>query len=365
MRVLHVFRTPVGGLFRHVRDVTRGLAGLGHEAGIICDSTTGGGAAEKLLASAEQHCALGIHRIPISRLPGLGDVSGARLTAEMARKLRPDIIHCHGAKGGLYGRLAARKLGVPSVYTPHGGSLHYSWASPSGAVFLGAEKYLASIGSGFHFVCNFERDAFAAKIGIGAKPHRVIYNGLWPEEFGAVTPEADATDVLFIGDMRTLKGVDLLIEALAELNRDRRVSATLVGDGPDLARFQAQARSLGLADLTRFPGRLAAAEAFRLGRILVLPSRNESFPYVVLEACAAGIPLLASRVGGIPEILTPEHLFSPGSSSEIAARTGTALRDPAALQAGALAMRMRIMKDFTASGMVNGVVSLYRDLGAG
>lgn len=364
MRVLHVFRTPVGGLFRHVRDVARGLAALGHEVGIICDSTTGGETAGNLLAGAEQYCALGIHRIPISRLPGLGDLSGARLTAERARALRPSVIHCHGAKGGLYGRLAARRLGVPSVYTPHGGSLHYSWSSPSGAVFLGAEKYLARIGSGFHFVCNFERDTFAAKIGIGGKPHRVIYNGLWPEEFEAIAPGPDASDVLFIGDMRLLKGVDLLLEALATLNRTGSVTATLVGDGPDLGQFKAQAQALGLAGKVTFPGRMGAAPAFRLGRVLVMPSRNESFPYVVLEACAAGIPLLASRVGGIPEVLGSGNLFEANSSAEIAARLRLALADPAALQHGATATRARIMKDFSASGMVNGIVSLYRDLGA-
>ena len=70
----------------------------------------------------------------------------AGLTAALARGIRPAIIHCHGAKGGLYGRLAARRLGIPSVYTPHGGSLHYEWASPSGAVFLTAERLLAKAG---------------------------------------------------------------------------------------------------------------------------------------------------------------------------------------------------------------------------
>lgn len=125
MRVLHVFRTPVGGLFRHVRDLARGQFEAGHAVGILCDSTTGGDTAVKLLDSVAPWCRLGITRIPISRLPGLGDLSGARQTQGVAADLKPDIIHCHGAKGGLYGRIAARRLGIPSVYTPHGGSLHY------------------------------------------------------------------------------------------------------------------------------------------------------------------------------------------------------------------------------------------------
>jgi len=285
MRILHVFRTPTGGLFRHVRDVARGQYGIGHSVGIVCDSTTGGEAAAKLLRSSEPHCQLGIHRIPISRLPGIGDISGVRQVLAIARRLTPDIIHCHGAKGGLYGRIAGRIGGIPTVYTPHGGSLHYAWSTPAGAAFLLAEKMLARIGTGFMFVCKFERQQFESKIGIPSGKHAtVIYNGLWADEFKPIPPDANAADILFIGDMRRLKGVDVLLEALALCGRERKMTACLVGDGPELGQFKAMAQRLGLAGRVTFPGRLPAQTAFRLGRLLVMPSRAESFPYVVIEA---------------------------------------------------------------------------------
>ena len=362
MRILHVFRTPVGGLFRHVRDVARGQAAAGHDVGILCDSTTGGETATKLLETAAPHCTLGIARIPISRLPGLGDLSGVRQTMAHGRKLKPDIIHCHGAKGGLYGRLAARLLGIPSVYTPHGGSLHYSWSSPSGAAFLGAEWLLARAGSGFHLVCDYERAQFDAKIGIGKKPARVIHNGMWPEEFELAVPDPDAADLLFIGDMRMLKGVDILLDALATINKTRATTAVLVGDGPDLERFKSQAQALGLSDRVSFPGRMGASQAFKRGRVLVMPSRAESFPYVVLEACAAGVPLLASNVGGIPEVLEPANLFAPDDAGALAACLTPALADVGQLRSGALATRERIRQSFAAVGMVKAILSLYRDL---
>ncbi len=160
MKILHVFRTPVGGLFRHVRDLARGQCELGHEVGIICDSTTGGKVAAELLERTLPFCSLGIERIGISRLPGLGDLSATKTTREHAQKLAVDIIHGHGAKGGLYGRLAARALGIPSVYTPHGGSLHYRWPAFPGFVFLATEWALAQLGSGMIFVCEFERQRF-------------------------------------------------------------------------------------------------------------------------------------------------------------------------------------------------------------
>ena len=362
MKILHVFRTPVGGLFRHVRDVTRGQAALGHQAGILCDSTSGGVTADRLLATAAPHCALGVTRIPISRMPGLGDVSGITQTLGHARRLRPDIIHCHGAKGGLYGRCAGRLLGIPSVYTPHGGSLHYHWGSPAGLAFLGAESLLARLGSGFHFVCNFERDAFDRKIGIGGKPSRVIYNGLWPEEFTPAIPLPDAADVLFIGEIRALKGVDVLLEALALLNRERRVTAMIAGDGPDQPVFERQAKSLGLAGMVTFAGRMPASEAFRRGRILVMPSRAESFPYVVLEAGAAGLPMLASDVGGIPEALPPGSLVPAGDPQSLAARLHAALDDPSGLASEARLLRDHLKQRFTADRMVADILGLYGEL---
>ncbi len=245
MRVLHVFRTPVGGLFRHVRDLARGQKDLGHEVGILCDSLTGGDGARQLLQTAEAHCSLGIRRIPISRMPGLGDISGARQTKTHARSINADIIHCHGAKGGVYGRLAARSLGIPSVYTPHGGSLHFKWMSASGAVFLGAEWLLARLGCGFHFVCDFEKQEFDRKVGIGGNPTQVIHNGLWPEELELAKPTRDASDILFFGELRDLKGVDLLITAIGKVRRSRRITATIVGDGPDSGRYKAMVDAAG------------------------------------------------------------------------------------------------------------------------
>ncbi len=362
MRILHVFRTPVGGLFRHVRDLARGQSEAGHNVGILCDSTTGGETAVKLLAEVSPFCSLGVKRMPISRMPGMGDISGSLQTRAYAKTLKPDIIHCHGAKGGLYGRVAARLLGIPSVYTPHGGSLHYEWASPAGAVFLSAEKALAAIGTGIHFVCDYERDAFAAKIGLGSKTHAVIHNGLWPDEFTPADPNPDASDILYLGDMRILKGVDVLLAAIARLNQTRRTTACLVGDGPDLAQFQAQAQSLGLSDLISFPGRMGAREAFKLGRILVMPSRAESFPYVVLEACAARVPLIASRVGGIPEMLTAENLVAADDVDALATRLASALANPQAVAASAAGTRERLIRNFAADRMAQSILGLYRKL---
>src|SRR6185295_14604497 len=126
---------------------------------------------------------------------------------------------------------------------------------------------------------------------------RIVHNGVTRAEFEPVAAAADATDLIFMGELRHLKGVDLLIDAIAQLRRDgRNVSATLIGDGPDRDLFHAQVERLNLGGLIRFQPAMPAREAQTFGRVMVMPSRMESLPYVVLEAAASAKPLIATRV---------------------------------------------------------------------
>ena len=229
MRILHVFRSPVGGLFRHVCDLITSQAAMGCEIGLICDSATGGDAAETKLRDLAKHCKLGVNRMAISTLPGFGDVKSIAAVSRFAKTSGAELIHGHGAKGGLYARLAAKRLNLPSVYTPHGGSLHYDWAKPPGFVFLGVEKLLRVPRSGVIFVCEFERRLFDRKIGLGKLPSAVIYNGLWPEEFAPRKLARAPTNLLFVAEMRKLKGLDVLLKALSIVPATRRPTRQPLG----------------------------------------------------------------------------------------------------------------------------------------
>ncbi len=358
MRILHVFRSPVGGLFRHVRDLSRGQSLQGHHVGLFCDSSTGGETAGTSLAHCRNWCAGGVSTVPISRLPSVSDLAVVTEAGRIAKAGAFDIIHGHGAKGGLIARLAARRLGLPSVYTPHGGSLHYQWTSPAGALFLATEKFLGRIGSGFVFVCDFEKRLFTAKIGLAGKPSVIAHNGLWPEEFTPVTPRPDATDLLFVGEVRHLKGIDLLIEALKP---SPHLSLTIVGDGPELEDYRSLVIRCGLAGRIRFAGRLPIREAFTLGQIMVVPSRNESFPYVVLEAAAAAVPLIATRVGGIPEVLPADMMCSPDVPS-ISDAILRAAADMTAARARAGGFSHSLRERFSVETMSRTVTEFYATL---
>ncbi len=364
MRILHVFRSPVGGLFRHVRDLARAQSSEGHAVGLVCDSSSGGETARGLLAATEKDCELGILTLPMGRLPGLGDLAVVRKLKEFARELRPDVLHGHGAKGGLHARLAASALGLRSVYTPHGGSLHYSWKNPAGAMFLAAERYLARKGGGFIFVCEFEKRLFMEKIGLAGKPATVVHNGLWPDEFSPAVPDADAKDLLFVGEVRHLKGIDILLDALRLMAPGRKASLAIVGDGPELESYRRTVAKLGIEKQVSFEGRKPIRDAFKLGRVMVVPSRNESFPYVVLEAIAASVPLIATSVGGIPEVLPESMRIAKPDAALLAEKIAAVLDNSLKARADAEALSLAIRKDYSVKTMAAKISSFYSTLRA-
>jgi glycosyltransferase involved in cell wall biosynthesis len=158
-----------------------------------------------------------------------------------------------------------------------------------------------------------------------------------------------------------LKGVDILIDALLALKRDgRAVSATIVGDGPDRAAFEQRAQPLG--EFVRFTGAMPARQAFGMGRVLVVPSRAESLPYVVLEAAAAGIPVIASHVGGMPEIFGAQAavLIPPGDPTALSAAIAAALDDFEQTRVQATILRERVRSEFSLKSMIDQGLKAYR-----
>ena len=366
LRIIHCFREPTGGLFRHVRDLVGVQAEKGHAVGIICDAGTGGPREDALLEELRPKLALGLHRITMQRHVGVGDAAAAYRAYRIIKKLQPDILHGHGAKGGVYARLFGSVLRVfrsrvARIYSPHGGSLHFDRKTRrGGAVFL-VERMFAPMTDAVIFVSNFEKHIYEEKVGRPHGLHAVIHNGLAEEEFSPVTDTTDASDFLLVGTMRELKGQDLLIRALARLRdqHQRNFTATMVGDGAEKPGFIALAEELGISGQIRFLPGMTAREAFALGRIMVVPSRAEAFPYIVLEALAAGKPVIASNVGGIPEVFGPHSyaLVEP----EVEALTRKMLNiadDPAAFR-GAMPDLTRLYERFNLQSMAHSIETIY------
>ncbi|MEX1083234.1 MAG: glycosyltransferase family 4 protein [Xanthobacteraceae bacterium] len=363
LRILHVFRAPVGGLFRHVLDLTRGQIERGHKVGLIADSTTGGPQAEAALAGLAKDLALGTSRIPVGRHLGLRDIAGVRHVSRRIAETGAQVIHGHGAKGGAYARLASAPKGVIRVYTPHGGSLLFRPNALFGSFYLLLENILMRRGDLFLFESAYSEQVFRAKIGNPKGIVQVVHNGVGEADFGPVQLAADATDIVFVGEFRPVKGIDVLIDATALLHHaGRRVTATIVGHGPDERSLRARAVINGLAEFLRFLPAMPARRAFALGRLMVVPSRSESLPYIVLEAAGAGVPLIATRVGGVPEIFGPQsnRLIPPENAQALAVAIAGALDNEATTRDAARELQQRVHESFSAEVMVDHVLDSYR-----
>ena len=216
----------------------------------------------------------------------------------------------------------------------------------------------------FLFESAFARDTYQRTIGMPKGLVRCVFNGVTADEFDPIVKADDATDVAYVGEFRHIKGADLLIDAVARLRADGKpVTLTLGGDGEEMDALKAQVQKLGLTEAVRFIGHVKARYGFSKGSLLVVPSRGDSMPYVVIEAAAAGIPMVAANVGGIPEIFGPhaDALFAPNNVDAMADAIKTALDDPAAATgAREVAARTNLLH-FSQKAMVEGVLAGYRD----
>lgn len=369
LRILHCFRSPVGGIFRHVRDLAEAHANAGHEVGILCDSTTGGAHEDALFDAIRPYLALGIVRLPIHRAIGPSDIVALWRSYNEIRSLQPDVLHGHGAKGGVLARiigsaLRVNKYRVARLYSPHGGSLHYDSRSLKGRAIFRLERLQERLTDALVFVCDYERQTYFTKVGRPPGRNELIYNGIDDREFDPVPVAPDAVDFLYIGMMRDLKGPDLFVESFAAAERiaGRPLTALMIGDGPQQQQYEEMKLRKGLGRRIKMLPAMKAREAFALAHTVVIPSRAESMPYIVLEALAAGKPVIATRVGGIPEVFGVDSgaLAEPNVDSLAAIMAATIVEQdwPDKMMPDPKTFKSR----FAASVMTKNVMRLYRDL---
>ena len=366
LRIVHVLRAPVGGLFRHVLDLAGEQAARGHHVGVIADSRTGGESADWALAALAPKLALGVTRLPLRRAPHPSDLQALLTIRRRLGAMEPNVVHGHGSKGGALARLALlRGVNPLRVYTPHGGSLHYTGGAISHRLYRRMERLLLAHTDLLLFESHFAAERYGALIGAPKPLARVVHNGLRPEEFAPVETAEGAVEFLYVGEFRRLKGLDTLLEALRRLkDQGRPHKLRLVGAGPDEADLRALAHRLGVAGEIAVKPPTPAREAFALGRILVAPSRAESLPYIVLESLAAQKPVVTTKVGGVPEIFGPyaDRLIASDDPDALACAIACALdEDAGTSEQTSRALCDRVRAEFSLSRMADDVIDAYRE----
>jgi glycosyltransferase involved in cell wall biosynthesis len=383
VKVLRVItRLNMGGPALHVAYLAEGLQERGYDTTLVAGTLARG---EDSMSFVAEGRGVRIERVPeLSReISLLRDVRAILRLAHLIRRERPQILHTHTAKAGAVGRLAALAAGDARppiiVHTFHGHVLRGYFDPVRAYGFRLLERWLAKHTTALVAVSPEVRDDLVA---LGVAPREkfaVIRLGIELDE--RVTAPATARDetrrllgvprdsfvVGWIGRMTGVKNTDDVLAAL-RLLRDRGVDAFLcmVGDGPDRERVERRAHELGLVKRCLFLGyQEEVARFYAAFDGVILPSVNEGTPVSAIEALAAARPVVATRVGGVPDVVedgADGFLVDPGSTEQLADRLERLARDPELRARLGEHGRNRVGPRYAVARLVDDMDALYRSL---
>lgn len=349
----------------------------GHEGGLervvvmLADGQRGGGvhvAAVVTPVQAEDHPfvqALGALSIPVTPLVvgGRSYVSEYRRLGTLIKSLRPDVIHTHGYRADVIAGAVARALGIPTVSTIHG----FTGAGRRNRVYeavqcLALRRADAVIAVSRPLVHRLVRSGVSqARVHCVpngfAPPAYILERSAAREKLGI---RADACVAVWVGRLSKEKGPDVMLDAIARSDPSWRLS--VIGDGPERDRLRQQAVRLGIADRVTWHGfvsnagsLLAAFDAF------VLSSRTEGTPIALFEAMHSGVPVVATRVGGVPDVIASAHalLVPPEHPGMIAEALEEIAREPSAAAQRSILARARLHHTFDSAAWLSAVDAIY------
>ncbi len=383
VKVLRVIaRLNMGGPALHVAYLTAGLQERGYDTTLAAGSLARGEDSMAFVADE-----LGVEIVRIDELgreiSPLRDLVATIRLARLIRRERPQILHTHTAKAGTVGRVAALLAGSRRppivVHTFHGHVLRGYFGPVRSLFFRVLERRLASITTALVAVSPQVRDDLVALRVAPRERFVVIRLGIEleqrvaPEQDGRLESRrylgipADRFAVGWIGRMTAVKRTDDVLVAFKRL-RDNGIDACLcmVGDGPDRTQLERRAHELGVVRDTLFLGyQEDVAPYYAAFDALVLPSGNEGTPVSAIEALAAGRPVVATRVGGVPDVVRDGKdgfLVEAGATDDLADRLERLARDPALRERMGEQGRARVLPRYAVDRLVNDVDRLYRSL---
>lgn len=366
LRVLQVVEASHGGVGRHVLDLCRGLVQRGHEVHVAWSPLRKDSGFE-----AELHAIEGLQRHEIAMRRGVhpSDAWAVALLVSYGRSHGPfSLLHGHSSKAGALARLAAVALGRPALYTPNAfRTTDPTLGAASRLFYRCCERGLATFGSEIIAVSEDER-THAVELGLDPRRMHVVLNGIDQERPAAERIDramlgipADATVVGFVGRLVHQKAPERLIDVAARMNR-RDVRWVVVGDGPQERALRERAGENGLESRFHWLGARDGFSAMPVFDVLLMPSRYEGMPYVLIEALTHGLPIVVSDVGGA------RHAVRNGINGFVVAEgdldaTTDALRqllDDATLRKTMAARSRTLARHFTARRMVAETEQVYR-----
>jgi glycosyltransferase involved in cell wall biosynthesis len=362
LRIAHLLTrsdTIAGGQV-HVRDLSLALRAKGHQVTVLlggngpfCEDLRRNGIPYRTLSALVQ---------------AIDPVHDPLAVLEMRRcfkELKPDLVTTHGSKAGWLGRIAARSLGLPVTFTAHGWAFTPGVAPRRAAFYRLAEMLVAPLATRIITVSEHDRElALRKRVGRADQITTVYYGVPAIADSLHAIPERDPPHIVMVARFDVQKDHQTLFQALADLLA-LEWTLELVGDGPNEARMRAMAQDLGIADRVQFSGlRGDVAERLARAQVFALISNYEGFPISILEGMRAGLPVIASNVGGSSESVQDGLtglIVPPRDVAATKAALGRLLSSSALRKEMGAAGRKRFEENFTFDKMVDSTIALYRD----
>lgn len=368
MRIAHVITLsdPIGGAQVHVRDLSDAFIKRGH----ACEVFIG---AEGILTDWLRDLGIRYHIVPHLRHPidPRSDFLAVRALTRQLAEFRPDVVSTHSSKAGIVGRLAAKRLGLPSVYTVHGWIFLKSTGKLTAFLGWRAEKHCAKFTRKIITVSEHDR-RFAVDRKL-CDPSRIVavHNGI-PDVASADLADpgrnAPETEIVMVARFAAQKDHDTLLQALAKI-KDRPWRLTLVGDGPDEQKVRGLVSLLGLGDRVVFTGAVRSVQPIlQQAQIFVLTSRSEGLPISIIEAMRTGLPIVSNRLAGIPEQVEEGEngfLLETGDVEGVADRLARLIDDPRLRAHMGQASRRLYLERFTIDRLVEQTLQVLADAVSG
>ena len=366
MRIAYIITRadPIGGAQIHVRDLAVAVRAAGHTATVI---TSGSGPfVDELRARQIPTIVLQHLSVPIGPVR---DLRALREIRAVLTDLRPELLSAHSSKAGTLGRLAGRSLGIPVVFTAHGWAFTPGIPSLKAAGYRQIERVVGPLASRIITVSEFDR-RLALDAHIVTEDRVVtVHNGMpdIPPQLRA-DPGRTPARLVMVARFEPQKDHPTLLRALAGL-QDLAWEVDLIGDGPLMGQMESLAAALGIGGRVRFLGqRTDVDQLLAQAQASLLVTNWEGFPRSILEAMRAGLPVVASSVGGIGESVRDEEtgfLVSRGAVDLLQERIGRLLMSPALRVRLGSSGRIRYEQHFTLGHFVTKTLAVYRDVLAG
>ena len=258
------------------------------------------------------------------------DVLGLIELHRLCRRERPDVLHANSSKAGVLGCLAGRLAGVPiRIFTAHGWAF-MAFSGTKARIYLWVHRLIRRLATRIVCVAEQER-ALGLSVGACASGRTVvIYNGIDVGAAIRATPHEEVPAIVTVGRLKAPKDHATLVRALARLDAGS-FRAALIGDGPDRPLVEAEIGQQGLEGAVALLGtRDDVPEQLAEADIFVLSSTSEGLPLSVIEAMAAGLPVVATAVGGVPELVVDGEtglLVPPRDAEALAQALDRLVRD--------------------------------------